>query len=149
MDRWGLCRNYAPKYAKTPQAALGIPDTAFPGRRRGARRGARRARRLPRDGVALHAARVRGGDQLTPFALHRGHAPELPRADDRHLMAAPSQLGDDVVPEAGLDVQRPQLDVARRERLDQVMRLELRRVDRRLQVEAPVDMAQQRVERPL
>src|SRR5437762_2067743 len=41
---------------------------------------------LTRDGVTLHAARVRGRDDLSVFALDRTDAADRPRRRDRHVV---------------------------------------------------------------
>ena len=53
------------------------------------------------------------------------------------------------VPEPLLDGERPELDLPRIERRDQVVGVPFGRVDRRLQVEPAIDVAQQHVDRPL
>ena len=54
-------------------------------------------------------------------------------------MAAAAQVGDDLVPEAALERNRPWSRLPRIERLREVLGVEHRRVDRLLQAEAEVN----------
>src|SRR6185503_21074705 len=58
---------------------------------------------LPAGRVALHAARIRGRDDLAAFALDGAHTAERPGVGDGDLMAAAAEVGDHVVAEARLD----------------------------------------------
>src|SRR5919204_2381174 len=104
---------------------------------------------LAADGVALHAARIRGGFQQPVLAGDGGDAAERPRLDDLDVVAALAQVGNYLVAEARLELDLLGLAVARIERAREVVRVEARRVDRRLQVEPAVDVLQENVERPL
>ena len=64
-------------------------------------------------------------------------------------MAAAPKLVDDRRREPGLQSQRPRRDAARVEGRDQVIGVELGRVDRLLQVQPAIDMAQEDVKAPL
>ena len=91
---------------------------------------------LPRDGVALHAARVRGRTQLVALARDGADPPERPRAGHGDVVAAAAEVGDRLVAEPRLDRERARLEAARVERRDQVIGVPLGRVDRLLQVRA-------------
>src|SRR5262249_4213492 len=102
-----------------------------------------------RYGVALHAARVRPRTQLAVLACDRGHASERPRLHDGHVVPARDELPHDVPARALLDRGRARLEAAWEERPDQMPGVELRRVDRLLEVETAVDVPQENVQRPL
>src|SRR4051794_34222514 len=88
--------------------------------------------------VALHAAGVRGGDDLATLTLHGAHATERPRIRDRHLVAAATEVVDHVLAETRLDREGARREPSRVERPDEVVGVPLRRVDRCLQVEPAV-----------
>src|SRR6266545_5335327 len=104
---------------------------------------------LAADGVSLHAAGVRTSLQQPVLARDGGDAAERPVAPLDDFVAAPAELADHVLSEPGLelDLERPAL--AGIEGAREVIRVEAGRIDRGLQVEAPVDVLQEEVERPL
>src|SRR5690242_3497677 len=87
-------------------------------------------RSLAGDRVALHPARVRGGDELAVLALHGRDATEVPRAGDGDVVAAAAQIGNHVVAEARLDGERPRGESPRIERRDEVVGVPFGRIDR-------------------
>ena len=89
------------------------------------------------DGVALHAARVRGGDELAVLALDRGDTAERPRRRDDDVVPALPESLHGLLAEALLDEQPVRLEAAWIERIDQVLGVEVGRVDRLLKVRAP------------
>src|SRR4051794_28835216 len=101
------------------------------------------------DSVTLHAARIRGALQQTVLARDRADAAERPVAGHLDVVAALAQIGDDLFAEARLELDLTRLAVARVERAREVVRVEARRVDRLLQIQAAVDMPEEEVERPL
>src|SRR4051794_17090559 len=104
---------------------------------------------LPAHRVALHGARVRRGHELAAFALDRADPAERPRVGNGDVVTTAAQVGDHLVAESRLDGESTRREPARIERADQVVRVPLRRVDRLLQVEPAVDVADERVQRPL
>ena len=103
-----------------------------------------RLQRHTADGVALHPARVRRGPQLAVLARTA-----LTRPSDHGGATVTSwprrrRSAIVVVAEARLDGQRPRLEAARVERRDQMVGVPLGRVDRLLQVEPAVDVADER-----
>src|SRR4051812_45164518 len=98
-------------------------------------------------GVPL-GARVGGGLQRAVGLPAGGaHAAELPRPHDLDLVPPLPQLRGDV--EAALDGDVPRPGLARVERRRERLRVELRRVDRLLQVPPEAGVAEQDVELPL
>src|SRR5436309_14676970 len=63
------------------------------------------------DGVALHAARIRGGLQQAVLATHCANAAERPVVLHHDTVAACAQLGDDLRGEASLDLDLPPVRV--------------------------------------
>src|SRR6188508_959729 len=105
---------------------------------------------LPADGVALHAAWVRSRlEEAVGLARDRRHAAERPGRMQRDVVASPLEVGDGPRGEPRLEGERLPDEAPRMERRDEMVGVELRRVDRRLQVEAAVDVAQERMQRPL
>src|SRR5213083_2254626 len=64
-------------------------------------------------------------------------------------MATSAEVVDRLRREAPFDGERPSRESARVERRDEVMRVELRRVDRLLQIEPAVHVSEEDVKRPL
>src|SRR3954468_23648986 len=101
------------------------------------------------DSVALHAARIRGALEQTVLARDRADAAQRPVAGDLDVVPALAQLRRDVVAEPRLQLHLPGPALPRIERAGEMVRVEARRVDRLLQVQAAVDVPQKEVERPL
>src|SRR5262245_15760264 len=104
---------------------------------------------LPPDGVALHPARIRRGLEQTVVTGDRADASERPLARHVEVVTASAELLHDVVAEAGLDLHLPWFAVARVEGARKVVGVEARRVDRLLEVQTPIDVVDEEVERPL
>src|SRR5262249_59716794 len=121
---------------------------AASGRARRARRAAEAARSAA-GSVALHAARIGGRLEQSVLACDGADAAERPRSGDLDVVAAVRQRARDGVAEARLELDLPRLRVAGVEGAREVVRVEARRVDRLLQVEAEVDVPEEEVERPL
>src|SRR3954447_26857233 len=79
--------------------------------------------------VALHAARIRRGDDLAALTLHGADAAERPRIGHRDRMATATEVCDHVLAETRLDRQRARREPTRVERSDQVVGVPLRCVD--------------------
>src|SRR5215210_3931824 len=101
------------------------------------------------DRVPLHPAGIRGRLEQPILARDGTDTPERPRRGDDDVVAALTQLRDHLVAEPRLDLDLEGLALARVERAREVVRVEARRVDRRLQVEPAVDVLQEGVQRPL
>src|SRR5688572_17442975 len=113
-------------------------------------RSAAMRRTLSADRVALHAAWV-GACAHEPVGLtgDGGHAPGRPRGPDRDVVATALEVADGPGVEARLERERPRSKPSWEERRDQVIGMELRRVDGRLEIQAQVDVPDERVQRPL
>src|SRR5215470_11781698 len=98
---------------------------------------------LPTRRVALHEARVGGGLQQRPVLAGGGDAAEAPVSVDLHLVAAAAQRGDRCRREAALHHDMARTALARIERAREMRGVELRRVDRLLQVETEMRMPQE------
>src|SRR5947199_1768405 len=105
--------------------------------------------RLAADRVPLHSARVRRAAQLPACVLDGRHAAQRPVGRHFDLVASLAQARDDVLAEAAFELERAQLEAAWVERRDQVVGAELGCVDRLLQVEATLEMAEEDVQCPL
>src|SRR5262249_26859374 len=96
-----------------------------------------------------HPARVRRCAQLSVLLLDRRDTSERPVGPDGDLMAAGAQILHVVRAEPPFERERPWREPARIERRDEVVGVELRCVDRLLEVEAAIDVSEEDVERPL
>src|SRR5688572_10039415 len=102
------------------------------------------------DGIALHAARVRGGaERAAGVARSRADAAERPLARHVDVVTTLAQLVDDRGGEARLELDLPRLGLARVERAREVVRMEHRQVDRGLEVRLEEGVVEKEDERPL
>src|SRR5438067_1051266 len=92
------------------------------------------------DRVALHAARIGGRLEQAVFARNGADSSEGPVPDHLDVVAALTQLADYPVPEPRLHLDLARLALARKEGAREVVRVEVRGIDRRLQVEPAVDV---------
>src|SRR5262245_59213899 len=106
--------------------------------------------RLASDRVALLAARVRAGLEYTVrVARHGADAAEAPLRRHHDVVPALAQACDRRLTDAFLDSDVPRQRLARVEARRERLRVMVRRVDRGLEIEAEVDVAEESVERPL
>src|SRR5262249_36600014 len=141
------------------ESAARLRSNDAPPRRRRADRGAARSRPgatgglgsppSAADGVALPPPRGRRCAQLSVLLLDRRGTSERPVGPDGDLMAAGAQILHVVRAEPPFERERPWREPARIERRDEVVGVELRCVDRLLEVEAAIDVSEEDVERPL
>src|SRR5207244_5146126 len=99
--------------------------------------------------VALQPAGIGRGTQLAVRLLDRSDTAERPVRGDGDLVPSAAQALDNPRFETALDVQRPALDAAWVERRDQVIGVELGRVDRLLEVQSSFEMPEEDVQPPL
>src|SRR5581483_7767463 len=101
-------------------------------------------------GVSLHAARVGRRLQGSVRLATRGaDAAERPVARRLDVVAAAAQAGDDRIPDAVLDPEVPRPRLPREEGARERLGVDVRRVDRRLEIEAEHGVGQEDVQRPL
>ena len=93
-------------------------------------------------GVALHVPRAGAGLEQAVLARRRGNVAQAVVVEDIDSMPAIGQGCDGGVIEALLERQMTGIALAREERARRMAGVEFRRVDRLLQVEAEVDVAQ-------
>ena len=119
--------------ARAPGHPPGQRERVFPG----VRARALRRTRLATDRVALHSARIRRGlQQPVRLACNCRDAAERPRRPQRDLVPSPLEIGDDTRAEPRLERERLRREAARVEGRDQVVGVELRSVDRLLEIRA-------------
>ena len=97
---------------------------------------------LPAYGVALHTPGVSRSAERTVHGVpaHRGEPPERPPIYNVQIVAASTQPRDDMGSQSVLDDDLAGRCRARVERAREMLRVEVWRVDRLLQVEAEVDV---------
>src|SRR5438477_1457676 len=104
---------------------------------------------LAADRVALHAARIGGCLQQAVLAGYGADPAERPISNHLDLVATLPELLNHLVTEPRLDLDLPRLAFARIERAREMVRVEVRRVDRLLQVQPAIDVLEEDVQGPL
>src|SRR5207302_4946893 len=94
-------------------------------------------------------ARIRRSPELPVLLLHGGDATERPVRLDADLVPAAAQVVDHLRAEPSFERKRPPREPTRVEGRDEVIGVELRGVDRLLQVEPAIDVPEEDVEGPL
>src|SRR5712691_2791105 len=104
---------------------------------------------LPSRRVSLHATRIGSGPELAILPLHGSDSTERPVRPDGDVVATTSQAVDHTVGEPAFELDRAAGKTARIEGRDQVIGVELRRVDCLLQVAGAVEVAEKDMDGPL